>query len=486
MVGAEIKERFLGKEKSRSYEEDILYEKCAVFGVYSPRHMAAPLVHMGLATLQHRGQDASGIASSNGRSFFTHTASGLVSSVFTDENIANLSGHIAIGHNRYATSGGSDGHFQPITTEKNLVSLAHNGNLPEVKKLQAFLKEKYISTRGLNDSEMMQRVIEYHMEQGLSVEDAIKNVYPLFTGAFSLVIMTKDKLIGLRDSHGVRPLSIGKMEDGGYALSSETFGLERIYATPLRDVQPGEMVVIDKDGLHEHQIEKDEEKLDIFEAIYFARPESYFFGRKVNTMRRNMGKQLALETQDLWGKADMIFAVPNSSIPAAAGYADQSGIRYEADALIKDAYAHRTFINSNHLTRAEAVRRKFSPMEEVIKGKRIIITDDSIVRGTTLKELVSLLKQAGAAEIHVVISSPPVKFPDFYGIATPQQEDLIASQMTVDQIKEFIGADSLHYLSYNGMIQAIGIPEDKLNTSCFTGKYSIGIGDNAKNINFAV
>lgn len=483
------KARPLGKEKGRIYEEDLLYEKCAVFGVFSPRQPASALVHVGLATLQHRGQDASGITSSDGNAFFTRKAHGLVSSVFMQQDITRLSGPIAIGHNRYATSGGADGHLQPISSKKDLVALVHNGNLPETKKLQAFLRDKHISTRGLNDSEMMQRVIEYQMEKGLSVEDAIKSVYSLFTGAFALVLMTKDKLIGLRDSHGVRPLSIGKMNGGGYALSSETFGLERIHAKVLRDVGPGEMVVVDREGLHSHQIEKGEEKLDIFEAVYFARPESTLYGMPVNRMRRNMGKQLAYETKDLWERADMIFAVPNSSIPAAAGYAEASRVWYEADALIKDAYAHRTFINANHLTRAEGVRRKFSPMGEVMRGKRIILVDDSIVRGTTLRELVKMLKdkkQGGAKEVYVVISSPPVKYPDFYGIATPDQKDLIASHMSVKEIQKYIGADELRYLSYPGMIAATGIPEEKFNTSCFTGIYPIDIGEQAKAIDFTV
>ncbi len=472
--------------KTPGIEEDRLVEKCAVFGVFLKEQQAAPLVHVGLAALQHRGQDGSGITANTEGTLLTHKGAGLVSSVFSkEEDIYRLEGNIAIGHNRYATSGSSEKHFQPITTEKNLVSLAHNGNLPETKKLKAFLHERHIDIADLNDSEMMQRAIEWHMEQGLAVEDAVRESYPLFTGAFALVVMTKDKLLGVRDSHGVRPLSIGQMGDKGYALSSETLGLDRVNANVLRDVKPGEMVVIDKDGLHEHQIEKGEEHLDIFEVVYFARPESILYGKRVNEMREAMGRQLACETKHMWEHIDMVFAVPNSSTPAAAGYIEESGLPYKPNALIKDAYAHRTFINSDQVTRAEAVRRKFSAMREVLKGKRVVIVDDSIVRGTTLKELVTMLKDAGAAEVHVAISSPPVKFPDFYGIATPDQKHLLASYMTVDEIREFIGADSLHYLSYEGMFKAIGIPEERFNTSCFTGVYSIPIGDNAEKINFA-
>ncbi len=468
-------------------ESDRLLEKCAVFGVYTPTRQASPLVHMGLAALQHRGQDASGITASDGISVVSRKAAGLVSTVFSqEEDIQSLPGHVAIGHNRYATQGGLDGHTQPVTTERQLVSLAHNGNLPETKKLEAFLHERHIDTKNLNDSEMMQRVLEWDVAQGMSIEDAVKDVYPLFTGAFSLVVMTKDALIGVRDSHGIRPLSIGTMGDGEYALSSETFGLERVHATYLRDVKPGEMVVIDKEGLRTYQIEEGEEKLDIFEVVYFARPESILYGKRVNDMREAMGRKLAEETRYLWDQADMVFGVPNSSVPAAAGYAHASGIPYVPNALIKDAYAHRTFINPDQKTRVDGVRRKFSAMPEVLQGKRIIVTDDSIVRGTTLKELVAMLKDAGAEEVHIVISSPPVKYPDFYGIATPDQKDLTAAQKSEEQIRDDIGADSLHFLSIDGLFEAIGIPKEKFNTSCFTGEYPIDIGEHAKNIDFTV
>lgn len=459
--------------------EDGLKEKCAVFGAFSPSRQASFLVYRGLSSLQHRGQEASGISSTNG-GIHTYKEQGLVSQAYKEMDIENLPGKIAIGHNRYATVGGGD-HLQPVTTEKNLVALAHNGTLPETKQLEAFLESKNISPKGLNDSEMMQRAIEYHVAQGLPIEEAVRQSFPLFTGAFALTILAQDTLIGLRDTFGIRPLTMGKLADGGYALSSETCGLDSVGATFLRSVKPGEMVVIDDTGLRTEQLAQGQEKLDIFEIVYFSRPDSQYFGKSVNEMRREMGKQLADE-QTI--EADMVFAVPNSAIPAAAGYAQESGISYEPDALIKDSYTHRTFINPSPSARAEGVRRKFDLIEDVLLGKRVIVVDDSIVRGTTSKELVSMLRDAGAKEVHLVISSPPVKYPDFYGIATPTQEELISSRMSVEEIRQFIGADSLQFLSLDGMIQAIGVPRDKFCLSCFTGEYPIDIGNNAKNIHF--
>lgn len=464
-----------------SKEDDTLHEKCAVFGVYAPKQVASPLVYLGLSALQHRGQEASGISSSNG-GIITYKGEGLVSQAYQKSDIDKLHGGIAIGHNRYATFGGKE-HMQPITSEKNLVSLAHNGTLPRTKVLEAFLHRNHLPTDGLNDSEMMQRAIEYFVEKGLSIEDAVREAYPLFTGAFSLVVMTKDKLVGMRDSFGIRPLSLGTLPGGGYALSSETIGLESIGATTLRDVKPGEMVVIDQDGLHEYQLAEGQHKLDIFEVVYFSRPESKLYGKSVNEMRREMGRQLAREREI---EADIVIGVPNSAVPAAAGYAEESGIRYEPDALLKNSYVHRTFIDPAPGGREEGVRRKFSTIAASIAGKRVVMIDDSIVRGPTSKVLVDMLREAGAKEVHFVVSSPPVTYPDFYGIATPTQKELIASQKTVEEIRQYIDADSLQYLSYEGMIRATGLPEEMFCTSCFTGKYPIDIGENAQGIDFSL
>ncbi|MDE2590710.1 MAG: amidophosphoribosyltransferase, partial [Patescibacteria group bacterium] len=316
------------------------------------------------------------------------------------------------------------------------------------------------------------------------VEDAIKKSFPLLTGAFSLVILTKNKVIGLRDAHGIRPFSIGKLHnDEGFAISSETCGLDSINAEYVRDVKPGEMIVIDDMGLHSYQITKEtEERLDIFEFVYFSRPDSFLYGKSINEIRREMGRQLAREKKI---EADIVVPVPNSAIPAALGYAEESGIKFD-HGLLKNSYIHRTFINPVHVMREKDVKLKLIPMKEILKGKRVIVIDDSIVRGTTSKKLVHMVRAAGAKEVHLLSASPEVKYPDFYGIATPTQQELIAAQMSVEEIRKFVGADTLQYLSYEGLIKATGIPESKFCTSCFTGKYPIDIGEHAKNINFKV
>ncbi|HLB41901.1 MAG TPA: amidophosphoribosyltransferase [Gammaproteobacteria bacterium] len=464
--------------------QDRLVEKCAVFGVYTKSYKASQLVYAGLWALQHRGQDSSGISSSDGRDIYTHKAPGLVASVYQEGDLDKLDGNIAIGHNRYATSGGIEGHIQPTTSGQNLFALAHNGTLPVRRELVDFLQGKDMPSDPdqLNDSELMHAAIEYYVAKGKPVEEAVALSFPLFTGAFSIVGLTKDKLIGLRDAHGIRPFCIGQLGDEGFVLSSETCGLDSIGAKYMRDVKPGEMVVIDKEGLHSYQLKKGEEKLDIFELVYFSRPDSFFQGKSINEIRREMGRQLARErTID----ADIVIPVPNSAIPAALGYAEQSGVPFE-NGLLKNTYIHRTFINPSPLLRERDVAIKFSPMPGALEGKRVIVIEDSIVRGTTLKNLVSMIRTAGAKEVHLLSASPPVKFPDFYGIATPQQRELIASRMSIDQIRAFFGADSLQYLSYEGLIKATGLPESTFCTACYTGEYPIDIGENAQKINFSV
>lgn len=469
-------------ERSVFPEQDRLVEHCAVFGVYNKISPAAPLIYIGLSSLQHRGQETSGIATHTGSHFATKKGDGLVSQLYTKDDISQLSGSIGIGHNRYATVGGLDDHAQPVTTEKHLVTLAHNGTLPQTHLLETFLTSHNVAVDGLNDSEMMQRVLEYHMGNGHSIEDAIIQSYSLFTGAFSVVIATEDKLIGLKDRFGIRPLALGETTEG-FVLSSETCGIDAVNGHFLREVRPGEMVVIDANGVKSTQLAQGEEKLDIFELVYFARPDSILYGRQVADVRREMGKELAKERKI---EADIVIAVPNSAIPAAAGYAEASGIRYEPGALIKDSYTHRTFINPSPEERIAHIRRKFTPISLVLAGKKVIVIDDSIVRGPTSKELVHMLRNNGASKVHFISASPPVKYPDFYGIATPTQQELIASYKTHEEIREYIGADSLQYLSYEGLIKATGLPEEKFNTSCFTGRYPIDIGEHARRINFSV
>lgn len=456
-------------------------EKCAVFGIYGA-HNAARLTYFGLYALQHRGQESSGISASNGKIINTHKGMGLVAQVYQEQDFEKLEGHQAIGHNRYSTSGGSfHEHTQPFIDAKGSFVLAHNGNLPTVEKLVSFLQKKGIPTEGFNDSGLMHAAILYYLHSGKTLEEAIKKAFPLFTGAFSLLVMTKDKVAAVRDTYGIRPLCLGKL-NGGYVFSSETCALDTVNATYIRDVEPGEMIVVDKKGLHSTILAKAKPRLDIFEFVYFSRPDSNLLGKSIYKVRENLGRELAKEFPI---QADVVIPVPDSAIPAAIGYAHQSGIPFEFG-LMKNRYIGRTFIMPDQRLRDRGVQMKLNPVPEVLKGKRIIVIDDSIVRGTTSKKLVKMLRDAGAKEVHLLSSCPPVKYPDFYGINTPFQKDLIGANMSVSEIEKFISADSLHYLSYKGLIKATGLPEKVFCTSCFTGNYPIDIGAHAKNIRFNV
>lgn len=460
--------------------EDKLQEKCAVFGTFGLSNEAARLTYYGLWALQHRGQESSGIASSDGKNIYDHNDFGLVATVYREEDIEELKGNIAIGHNRYATSGGRDKcHNQPYIRKSRLFAFAHNGNLPTTDKLEKFLSKKNVSIEDLNDSGMMAAAISHYVKQGETLEDAIKNSYPLFQGIFSAVAMDKDKLIAFRDEFGVRPLSIAKI-NGGYVVSSETCAYETIGAEFVREIEPGELVVIDKNGITSHQVVKGNQKLDIFEFVYFARPDSNILGRSVNKVRENFGKVLAMEYPV---QADIVVPVPDSSVPAALGYARQSGLHFEM-ALVKNRYINRTFIRPTAELRARDVALKLNPIIQALKNKRVILVDDSIVRGTTMKQVIKMLRGVGVSEVHIMISSPPVMFPDFYGINTPDQKDLIASRMSVEEIREYLGADSLGFLSFDGMIKATGLEADKFCTSCFNGVYPAPIGTRAKSVKY--
>ncbi|MCL4353854.1 amidophosphoribosyltransferase, partial [Patescibacteria group bacterium] len=362
-----------------------------------------------------------------------------------------------------------------VSFKNDIIALSHNGNLPNTTSLRKFLSALGIYTNGHNDSELMYMLIKYYLVKKYPLEKAILEALPLFTGAYCLLIMTKDKLVAIRDPFGIRPLSIGKL-DNGYVVSSETCAMDTINAKFIRDINPGEMVVIDKNGLKSHTFASSQEKLDIFEFIYFARPDSVLLGKRVYEVRKNLGRELAKEYPV---KADVVIPVPDSSIPAAIGYANELGIPFEFG-LVKNRYIGRTFIMPEQHLRETAVQMKLNPIKEIFKGKRVVLIDDSIVRGTTLKKLVEMVRRAGAKEIHLLSSCPPVKFPDFYGIDTPNQKNLIASRMTTAQIKKYMNATSLHYLSYDKMIKATGLPENTFCTSCFNGDYPIDIGANAR------
>jgi amidophosphoribosyltransferase len=315
------------------------------------------------------------------------------------------------------------------------------------------------------------------MRDGNDLTEAIRETYPLITGAFSILIMSKDKLIAIRDACGIRPLSIAKL-NGGHIIASETCAFPPIGATYLRDVEPGEMVIVDESGIHSEQLVPANPKFDIFEFVYFARPDSELLGKSVYEVRRNFGVQLAKESTI---KADVVIPVPETAIPAAIGYAQASGIPYEM-ALTKNRYIHRTFIQPEQHIREQGVRAKLTPIEGLIRGKRVIVMDDSIVRGTTSRQIVKMLFDAGASEVHFLVSSAPVKYPDFYGIDTPRQDDLIAAVKSVEEIREYLGATSLQFLSYAGMIEATGHPESRFCTSFFTGVYPIDIKERQKEV----
>lgn len=460
-------------------------EKCGIFGVFGRGFEAARLVHPGLWALQHRGQESSGIASSDGKNIYLHKGMGLVAHVFGEEELKKLKGYLAIGHNRYSTSGDStDIHAQPILekiNDKKSIVVAHNGNLPSTKKLEEFLKDKKVSTIGLNDSEMITKAIAVFVRQGLSLEEAIKKAYPYLTGVFCLLVMDEKKIIAVRDSFGIRPLCLGKL-NGGFIVASETCALDIIGARFLREVKPGEMIIIDKKGLRSIQIGKGKQNLDIFEFVYFARPDSMLLGKSVDQVRQNFGEELAKEYKI---KADIVIPVPDSAIPQALGYSRASGIPFYPG-LIKNRYINRTFISPEEHTRHRLVQLKLNPMEHILSGKRVIVIDDSIVRGTTSKQIIKMIRNAGALEVHMLVSSPPYKFPDFYGINTPDQKELIAAVKKIPEIAKELGVDSLHYLSLKGLLKAVGLPEDILCTSCFTGKYPVDIGERAKEVDFSL
>lgn len=452
---------------------------CGIVGVIGKDLEASRLVHSGLWALQHRGQESSGIVSSDGKNIYSHRGMGLVAHVYGEEDLAKLPGHLAIGHNRYATSGPSSfDYLQPVVTKDKIMTLVHNGNLPDITVLENFLHKKGVATTFLNDSDLMHKTLTYYLARGQSIEQAIKKSFPLFTGVFSLLVATVDKLIAIRDSCGVRPLVMGKY-NGGYVFASETCALDTIKSQYLREVKPGEMIVVSSSGLKSYQLTKPTPKLDLFEFIYFARPDSLLLGKRVNEVRRRLGRYLAKEHKI---KADVVIPVPDSAVPAALGYSQESGIPFD-HGLVKNRYIHRTFIRPAQKLRDQDVEMKLNPIPEVLSGKRVIIIDDSIVRGTTSKKIVALVRKAGAKKVYFLVSSPPVRYPDFYGIDTPAQKDLISARLTEKQIAKEIGADEVHFLSYQSTIKATGLPEEVLCTSCFTGNYPVNIGEREKEIN---
>ncbi len=459
-----------------------LKEKCGIVGIYGKNLPVSKLAFFSLFALQHRGQEASGITTSDGKKLHTHKGAGLVAQVYKEKDIEDLKGHISIGHNRYSTSGGGAlDHAQPVINIDNSFALAHNGNLPSVTSLAKFLCSKKALQKNRMDSELIADAIDFYIKENNSLLDSVKKTFSLITGAFSLVMMNKDTLVAVRDAYGMRPLVLGRI-GRGYIVASESCALKTVGATFTRDIKPGEMIVINKNGIKSVQLEKPKPNHDIFEYVYFARPDSVLNGKLIYEVRKNFGKTLADEYKL---KVDAIVPVPDTATPVALGYSEATGIPIEM-ALVKNRYVHRTFIEPDQKSRRHSVALKLIPLPSVIKGKKLAVIDDSIVRGNTCKRLIETFFKAGAKEVHLLISSPPIRFPDFYGMDTPNQNELIASHKSTEEIRKFLGATSLNYLSLRGLIKSIGLPKEHLSTSCFTGIYPIDLKERQAEVNYDV
>ena len=455
-------------------------EACGVFGLYS-RALEGELAqrtYFGLYALQHRGQESAGIAISDGESTLALREMGLVSQVFNERKLATLEpGHIALGHVRYSTTGSASWeNAQPEFHGRGEVNVAvaHNGNLVNAAALRLGLEGEGFEFESTSDTAAIAACAVGELEKGLSVEEAVLGAMRRLSGAYSVAMVFRDKLVAFRDPHGFRPLCIGEIE-GGYAVSSETCGLDIIGARFLREIEPGEVVIIDDEGLKSYRGESPRRALCVFEYVYFARPDSRFDGREVADARQRMGEILAEEAP---AEAEVIIPVPDSGIMAAVGYSQASGIPY-AEGLIKNRYVGRTFIEPTDGMRQLGLRLKLNPLPSVIDGKRLVVIDDSIVRGNTARKLVKLLFEAGASEVHFRVSSPPVTGPCYYGIDMDSKKNLVGANYTVEEIRSQIGATSLAYLSVDGMVAATEQPKGRLCRACFDGDYPI-VGTAAK------
>ena len=459
---------------------DKLHEECGVVAIYNHPE-ASKLAYLSLYALQHRGQESAGIAAADGIHIHRHKAMGLVSDIFTADVLARLPGKLAIGHTRYSTTGDSALlNAQPISVEcnKGRIALAHNGNLVNAQEIRAKFEAQGSIFQTTSDTEVVVHLIAQSREQTL--EDAVADALRRIEGAFSLVMTTPDRIFAARDARGFRPLCMGRIpaSDGrpeSIVFASETCAFDLIGAHYERDVRPGEMVVVGPEGIHSRFYAPAlEQSSCIFEHVYFSRPDSYVFGRSVQASRDAMGRQLALESHV---PADIVVPVPDSGVTAAMGYARESGIPVQFG-LIRNHYVGRTFIEPEQRVRDFGVKLKLNPVRALLEGKRVILIDDSIVRGTTSKKIVRMIRDAGAAEVHMRISCPPTISPCFYGVDTPSKKQLIAANMTVDQIRDYIGADTLAYLSLAGLKKAAGDGEKTTYCSaCYTGKYPTNIID---------
>lgn len=464
-------------------------EECGVFGVWAPHEEVAKLAYYGLYTLQHRGQEAAGIAVADGSKIVVYKDLGLVSQVFEESTLSSMLGHVAIGHCRYSTTGATVWeNAQPIfrtTTAANAIALGHNGNLINVGELHEFAREYGIkrAIKENSDSNLITSLLANFAPDNSANPDllcAAEKVLPLLRGSFCLCFMDEHTLYAARDPQGFRPLALGRLSQGGWVVASETAALDIVGAKFVRDISPGELVVINAEGVRSVMFANPEPKGCIFEYVYLARPDSVLDGRSVQAARAEIGRLLARENPVA---ADLVIPVPESGTPAAIGYAEESGITY-GQGLMKNSYIGRTFIQPSQTLRQQGIRLKLNPLREAIVGKRLVIVDDSIVRGNTQRQLVKLLRDAGAAEIHVRIASAPVRWPCFYGLDFATRAELIANSAgtdslpaIVEQVRETIGADSLGYVSIDSMVAATEKPANQLCKACFDGSYPVDITD---------
>ena len=459
---------------------------CGVFGVYAPGKPVAHLAYLGLFALQHRGQESAGIAVSDGETITVVKDMGLVTQVFDERRLAPLEGHLAIGHNRYSTTGSSSWrNAQPVYRSIGDAgfALGHNGNLTNTGELSDALGmlpgllEDDLGLDSTSDSALVAELVAHAYpseprSDGRDLEHALEQVLPRLEGGFSFVLIDDARLIGVRDPHGFWPLALGRIE-GGWVLASESSALDIVGAHYVRDVEPGEMVVIDASGIRTHHYAEPSPKLCLFEFVYFARPDTNLYGKSVHLARQRMGEELAHQAPV---DADMVMPVPESGIPAAQGFARASGIPY-GDGLVKNRYIGRTFIAPTPETRTAGVRLKLNPLKENIAGKRLVVVDDSIVRGTTQLTLTRMLREAGAKEVHLRVTSPPYRWPCFYGMDTGRRSELLAADLSVGEIRDYLGVDSLAYLDIDRLVAATRAGPEAFCAACLTGEYPVPVPD---------
>ena len=456
---------------SATWRDDRFHDECGLFGIWNHAE-AANVTYLGLYALQHRGQESAGIAATDGDVFHVEKAMGWVADVFSPERLRRLPGHRAIGHVRYSTAGSSNvRNAQPIsaTTARGPMAVAHNGNLTNADALRKEMEREGAIFQSNSDTEVILHLLARAPAGPL--EEQLPWALARVRGAYSLLVLTRDALYAVRDPHGFRPLTLGRLGDA-WVVASETCALDLLEARPERDVEPGEIVVVSDAGLRSIRAFPAAERLQcVFEYVYFARPDSVLWGRNVHTVRKELGRQLAREHP---AEADIVIPVPDSGTSAALGYSEEAGTPFEMG-LIRNHYVGRTFIEPKQGIRHFGVKVKLNPMREMLEGRRVVVVDDSIVRGTTSRKIVKMIRGAGARAVHVRISSPPIQWPCYYGIDTPTRKELIGSSHTVQEIARYLGADSLGYLSLDGMLKATGSDPAHFCHACFTGAYRVGI-----------